>query len=250
MSKLIGLLLCTVSVTTVNCQQVPNAGNCTIVDVGHYLASNVDLACASNLNTALYANISSPGKDSEIRTVCTGTCAGRLANWLEGACGGTFNATSLYYLCLRTSGTASVGAYCQYTIPPVYNADLEILNVFQACENVLGGGPCTDQCELQLNRFSSQLGCCYQSLYNNTAFVRGAVQFGELAMADEDQLRSLGNLQLWNSCQVTPPSACTDESFGFPTGELPTSPNGTIGVIQLQLLGLITLAAIAIIFSL
>ena len=202
--------------TQVWSQGIPNAGTCDVAAVTQYVVENLDTACAASLSFALYANIASPGKDTALNTICTADCAGKLANWLQNECDGTFNATSLYYLCLQTGGRATVGRYCQYSIPPAFDADQEILTVFQACENTLQQ-LCTDQCEMQLRSFAGQLGCCYQSLYNNTDFVRGAAAIGELATQDVMELQTLGNPALWSACGVTPPGRCTIESFDFPT---------------------------------
>ena len=54
------------------------------------------------------------------------------------------------------------------------------------------------------------------SLYNNTVFVQGAADIGELADAGITELQMLGNPRLWSLCSVTPPSNCRDESFAFP----------------------------------
>lgn len=211
-----GIIIFLVSVITlVWCQ--PGAGRCDQATVTKYVVDNLDARCGMNLDFAFYADISSPGKDAALDAVCTENCAGRLANWLENECGGTFNATSLYYLCLQTQGTATVGRYCQYSIPPVFDADLEISSVFAACASLSQTLQCTDQCARQLQGFADQLGCCYQSLYNNTEYIQGGVDIGELAAQDVDALKILGTPFLWSACGVTPPSKCTAQSFSFPT---------------------------------
>ena len=223
------------------CAQSPDAGTCSLVDVDTYTANNLDMTCRDSLNFALYANVSSPGKDTQLDAICTDECAGKLANWLERECGGTLNATSLYYSCLQTSGIASVGRYCRYAIPPVFNTDAEIFNVFIACTNVFSTGQCTDQCALVLTSFSQKLGCCYQSLYNNSVYYEKASAIGELAPSDVTKLQMLGNLTLWvNLCQVTPPGVCTTESFAFPTSE------GVNVLPHLQVLTVLVILAFAI----
>ena len=136
-------IVLSVAVAMVSCQ--PNAaGTCSQQVVNDYVMENLDATtCGANFDTAIYANISSPMKDAEIQAFCNANCAGRLANWLLGECEGTFNATSLYYLCLGTSSTATIGGYCAYAIPPVFNADLEVANLVQVCTSQ---SQCTDQC--------------------------------------------------------------------------------------------------------
>ena len=107
-------------------------------------------SCAASLRFALYANITSPGQDTAHDTICTASCAGKLANWLRNDCDSTFNATTLYYLCLQTQGSKTVGRYCQYSLPPVFDADQETLMVSQACKNIVQQQQCTDQRAMQL----------------------------------------------------------------------------------------------------
>ena len=211
------LLLLTLAVTCplVWCQ--PNAGTCNTATVNQYVVDNLDIiSCAASLNTALYANVTASIRDVALDTICTESCAGKLADWLLNDCGSKFNSTSLYYLCLQTGGSATVGRYCQYSIPPWFDADVEILTLFQTCESVAQQQQCTDQCAMQLQNFANQLGCCYQSLYNNTEFVQGAADIGELSSQDVSELQIVGNPSLWTACGVNPPSKCTAESFDFP----------------------------------
>ena len=209
------LVLLTFAVTLVWCQ--PNADTCDTAAVNQYVVSNLDSNCTASLDIALYASVSVTIRDVALDTICTESCAGKLADWLLNDCDNTFNSTSLYYLCLQTASSATVGRYCQYSIPPLFNADGEILALFQACETVVQQQQlCTDQCAIQLQNFANQLGCCYQSLYNNTEFVQGAADIGELAPADISKLQIIGNQLLWSACSVTLPDKCTAESFDFP----------------------------------
>ena len=208
-------VLLSIAVTLVCCQ--PDAGSCNIQQVGAYVANNLEENCAASLSTALYANITSPGKDAELDTVCTPQCAGTLSNWLLRECNSRFNSTSLYYLCLRTANTATIGRYCLYATPPVYDGNSVTQDLITACMGSDMPGQCTDACAQQLHEFANQLGCCYQSLYNNTQFVQDAAAIGELAAADVTGLQVLGNRQIWTECGINPPANCMSESFAFPT---------------------------------
>jgi hypothetical protein len=133
-----------------------------------------------------------------------------------------------------------VGRYCQYSIPPWFDADRQILTLFQTCETVVQQQQqCTDQCAMQLQNFANQLGCCYQSLYNNTEFVQGAADIGELASTDVNELQIVGNRQLWSACSVTPPDKCTAESIAFPM----TDSSGSVRVLPVLTVLALMLAA-------
>ena len=121
------LLLLTFAVTLVWCQ--PNAGTCNTTALTQYVLDNLDSNCAGSLATALYANVSVSIRDAALNTICTENCAGKLADWLLNNCSSKFNSTSLYYLCLQTGSSATVGRYCQYSNPPWFDADREILTL-------------------------------------------------------------------------------------------------------------------------
>lgn len=207
------ILLLSIAVAVVSCQL--NAGTCNEQDIAGYITNNLDSTCASSLETA-FAGLESPERDAQLDAVCTANCAGRLANWYASECDATYNASTIYYLCLGTSDTASSGDYCAYTVPPVFNSDIEYALLFLACAD--SEENCTTECAKALYSFADRLGCCYQAIYNNTEYLQEGVALGELTTDDLVAVTLLGASPLWADCGVTPPPNCTDESFGFPTG--------------------------------
>ena len=238
------LVLLTFAVTLVWCQ--PNAGTCDTAAVNQYVMNNLDSNCGFSLGIALDANVSVSMtiRDAALDTICTESCAGKLADWLLNDCSSTFNSTSLYYLCLQTGSSATVGRYCQYSISPSFDAAGEILALFQTCVTVIQQQLCTDQCAMQLQNFANQLGCCYQSLYNNTEFLQIAAQIGEIAPADVRTLQMIGDQQWWSACSVTPPDKCTAESFSFPMTDRGVIPMTDRGVRVLPHLSVLTVLAL------
>ena len=206
------ILLLSVAVAIVNCQS--NAGKCSEQEIINYIVNNLDSTCASSLETA-FAALASPQRDTQLQAVCTANCAGKLANWYESECEATYNASTIYYLCLGTSNTASLGDYCAYAVPPLFDSDAEYSNIFAACNNQ---GQCTDQCFNALQSFADRLGCCYQDIYNNTGYLLEAMKVGEITANDLAAVKSLASSPAWADCGVTPPSDCTDVPFDFPKG--------------------------------
>lgn len=208
------LILLTFAVTLVCCQR--NSGRCTAGEVAQYQRRNLDPRCVTSLSL-VFGDRASPQNinDPTLRTVCREDCGGNLADWFENYCRDTFSATNLYYACIQTR-RAQVGRYCIYSLPPVYDANQEIMAVMQACQGVVEQQRCLDQCVMLLQNFTSQLGCCYQSIYNNLDFIQGAADNGVISRPVFNQLRALGNPMLWSVCGVRPPNQCTIESFGFP----------------------------------
>ena len=220
------LVLLSFVITLVDCQ--PNAGTCTAQQVDQYALNTLGMDCRNNLGIFLYSPQLSPELDMALDAACTPACSGRLTSWLQTNCRANFNATSVYYLCLRTGNTGSIGRYCRYAIPPQFDIDAESAALLQACGGAGPANPCPSQCATELQNLANQLGCCYQSIYNNTAYVLDAAASGEINSTDVFELSMLGDPSLWSACRVTPPTACTDEAFDFPTPVPP--PAGTCDV--------------------
>ena len=184
-------------IALVHCQGNSRLGTCPAHEVTQYQQCNLDSRCAYGLSSLSLGSIN----DQTLMAVCTENCAGNLANWLENECSDTFGAAYLYYACLQTR-RAQVGRYCIYSLPPVYDADEEIMAVAQACQRVIRQQQCHDNCALQLRNLTSELGCCYQSIYNNTEFTQEAVDNGVISSVDFNDLSVINNPMLWSLCGV------------------------------------------------
>ena len=193
-------------------------GTCTAEEQMQYVANELPTSCGLQLGIAS-ANVSINDTnvlDAALDVVCRENCGGDLSNWLLGECNDQSGALGLYYWCLNTAGTASFSR-CRSAIPPYFDASSS-LGGAAPCFAANATNPCPAGCNLALMGLAS-LGCCYQSLYNNTAYLQGLVGAGSLSEMEFNALQGLSDPNLWLACQVTPPAmGCTDEGIPLPSG--------------------------------
>lgn len=167
---------------------------------------------------------------SDLDTVCVQSCAGVFAEWLSSNCNDRFTARMLEGMCVFTKGTRSVGPRCRFAFP---DAISDLRSDFQAVFSCgLGASPdsCPPACDGALNALIDQLGCCYQSLYNNTEFLRWLMVAGftngtAAVTAAENFGRApenLGRAPEWNLCVDNLPPRC--EVIASPPNSSSASP--------------------------
>ena len=203
-----------VTLTLVTAQST--TGTCTANDQVAYVAQELPASCGVNLgivnsNSSLETNI----LDRALDVVCSDDCGGELSNWLLNECNDGAGAAGLYYWCLYTDGTAGNFSRCRYATPPYFDA-MTSLGGAAPCFAANATNPCPDGCDLALMGLAA-LGCCYQSLYNNTEYLQGILSAETLTQEQFGALQGLSNPLLWAACQVTPPAMqCTNEGIDFP----------------------------------
>ena len=132
--------------------------------------------------------------------------------------GCSISATMHLELKACTTGTSETGAFsrCRYATPPYFDA-MSSLGGAAPCFVANETNPCPAGCDAALMGLAA-LGCCYQSLYNNSAYLQGIVSAGSLTQEQYQALQGLGNPLLWAACQVMPLAMqCTSEGIAFPT---------------------------------
>ena len=113
--------------------------------------------------------------------ICNEECAGAVSDWLLGPeCSTDPNSTFINYFAGR-----SLEIFCQ----PVENADisrcrftLDVMNEslvsddLFSCSQFANTSMCPSTCASALQSLSQGIGCCYQSIFNNTMILAGLVQ--------------------------------------------------------------------------
>lgn len=197
-----------------------STGTCSAADQMLYVSQQLSLACAINLGTA-DSSLDTNAVDTALDVVCTDECGGELSEWLLNQCNDLPGAAGLYYWCLNTTGTAAFSR-CRFAFSPHFNTTSS-LGEAGSCLAANETNPCPVGCDMVLMGLST-LGCCYQSLYNNTAFLQGILNAGSLSQQEYQALQALGNPLLWAACMVTPPAMqCTSEGIEFPTEAMATT---------------------------
>ena len=124
--------------------------------------------------------------------MCTADCGKAYANSLSTTCNDDFGAETLKGYCTPTNGEATIGSHCRFALAG------DMLN------------------------FSDHLGCCYQSLYNNTDYLQGFLDNGFIiSPAEFAASQSLNDplFSTWTLCSVP---ICRGEPFPTETTPLPS----------------------------
>lgn len=214
MKTVVGVLCLLLVVKSAVAQSI--TGTCTAEQQMTYVAQELPTSCGLNLGV-VNSNDSSIDRDSldaALNVTCTEDCGGALANWLLRECSDRPGAEGLYYWCLGTGSTA-LFSRCRYATPPHFNA-MSSIGGAAPCFAANETNPCPIGCDQALMGLAL-IGCCYQSLYNNTAYLQGLLSSGSLTQEGFGALQALSDPLLWGACQVTPPAMiCTDEGIEFP----------------------------------
>lgn len=229
-----------VMVTLVTAQS--STGTCTANDQTAYVVQQLTLSCGFSLQT-VNSSLDSNAVDAALNVVCTDECGGELSEWLLNQCNDTIGAAGLYDWCLNTDGTAAFSR-CRYALPPFFDA-MSSLGGAAACLAANETNPCPDGCDVVLMSLAG-LGCCYQSLYNNTDYLQSIQSAGLLTQDYFQALQALGNPLLWAVCQVTPPAMqCSTEGI-FPTASIVATTLSIAATISVHLCAMIFLLMIAL----
>jgi hypothetical protein len=193
-----------------------STGTCTDSEQFTYVAQQLPASCGINLGVInSNTTVDSSALDSALNVVCTDECGGALSEWLLNQCNDTPGAEGLYYWCLNTGGSVAFSR-CRSATPPYFDA-MSSLGGAAPCFAANETNPCPAGCNAVLMGLAT-LGCCYQSLYNNSAYLQGILSAGSLTQEQYQALQGLGNPLLWEGCQVLPPAMqCTSEGIEFPT---------------------------------
>ena len=146
----------------------------------------------------------------DLHNVCNENCGGNFSDFLRSESSkDTLGALTLKLSCTMTDGTAEVGPYCRFALRDTYYT---IFSVLSTCDT---NTTCEPGCREALVQLKSQIGCCYQNLYNNTEYLSG---HGYVSRNTFDQAMKLNSPQgnAWDLCGVTSPKKCAGEPFGKP----------------------------------
>lgn len=173
-------------------------------------------SCGPNVITVLQSNTAnSKILLDALKEVCKFECGGVFANFLRQSCNDAFTADLLEGYCTYTNGTSTLGAYCRSTALDVFNKTL--LGSLFLCHPISPGVLCSPVCKELLLEVKAQVGCCYQSLYNNSAILDNLLNTGFLPVVQYYGLQRLREptFNVWMVCNVPPPQLC--EATAFPS---------------------------------
>ena len=205
----------------------PPPPRCTLDDQIAFLSStpNIDATvCGLSIATVFQ----SPANNNmalrrALANACTNDCGGVYSKFLESTCNDRVGSESLRIYCTPTNGSTTVGNYCRFAAGDILNATL--FDDLDLCSKRTVDSPCPDDCREALLRLKRQTGCCYQNIYNNTAYYRELLNAGFVTPTQFTGLQQLNNpgVNQWTLCGIEPPRRC-----GTPTIKPPASPNCTL----------------------
>ena len=152
---------------------------------------------------------------SDLDTACQESCSGAYSAWLRDTCEDPLTARSVDAMCVSTVETAQLGSRCRHAFPDAFNGRALFFGVFSLCDFDPSTGNCgsgersssanlTKICPAFQN-ITDTLGCCYQSLYNDTSFVNYLEAEGTINETMAEILLHFGQSPLWARCEIDSP---------------------------------------------
>lgn len=190
-----------------------SAVHCSSEKKEEYISNHLSKECGSGLQL-----LTQPGKQassslfipspSDLDAVCQLSCAGLYSTWLRNECQDPHSSRMVEAMCIFTSGTTKIGKRCRSAFP---DASDNLQSIFSNALNCgIGNSPtsCPPNCHRAMNFLIDRLGCCYQSLYNNTDFILHLMDAGLINETYFTALKYLNKAAEWDTCNVRVPPMC------------------------------------------
>lgn len=231
---------------------------CSLQKRAQYISSTLSQECTSSL-IALQYHVQPTGRatpdlfvpaTSDLDAVCQLSCGGIYSTWLRNDCEDPYSSRMVEAMCIFTSGTTNIGKRCRSAFPDAFDDIRSVFSEVLTCGLGNSLNFCPLQCRTAMNNLIGILGCCYQSLYNNTDFILHLLDIGLINATQVMSLEYLGKATEWDVCNVSVPPMC--ELITLPT--VNSAPNSAPGspafstTLNLHLLAVVSLTAISILF--
>ena len=225
------------------------ASECSEQNVTEYLTSTLTQECAESLESLEMRMLSMDPSDSfipsssDLDRACTAGCAGAYAGWLRGQCGDPFTARMLEGMCVFTADTATAGQRCRFAFPDAIENLRGEFEAIMACGIGMSDSSCLHACDAAMNSLIDRIGCCYQSLYNNTEFLHWLIN----DMSVVEAVEHLGRAPEWNLCVADLPPKCEmieRTVFSPPTTPRPSSAIGQYSIVTFNIILLAVLVSV------
>lgn len=190
---------------------------CTSEEIATYKNNNLSSKCSVALNDVSVKGLLHRQKfnipsESSLVEVCQQSCGGLYSSWLSNTCKDNSAARIVQATCLFTSNTSPNGGRCRHLFPDVTDIRTNFIQFYDKCEPILPrrSQTCYRGCAEVLMSIVSHLGCCYQSLYNNTEFVNGFKNSGLINDTIAAGILNMGRSTAWTACGVKTPRRCEE----------------------------------------
>lgn len=183
------------------------SGICTQDRIDSFIGS-LSTSCQESYSITSGATASTREAEDAVDVICTSDCGGMVAQFQREVCLDNFDSFLSMVTCHETDG--ALGGHCIFTLGQHLRNASFFFNAQRYCTDVFDPdtAECPPMCGDALREVTRQLGCCYQTIYNNT-------EARDLLLVNEDIeffewffFRLLGNANIWNACQVPLIEAC------------------------------------------
>ena len=215
-----------------------------------YISRNLTQECTSSLtalqhhlqrsvqvNTNLFIPVA-----TDLDTICQLSCAGAYSNWLRNDCKDPHSSRMIEATCIYTAGTTNIGDRCRSAFPDAFDGIRNMFNEVFTCGLRDMPGSCPLKCHAAMSNLISTLGCCYQSLYNNTDFILYLLDVGVINETHAASLEYLGRVNEWEACKIGAPPMCEVIAFS-PINS--ASQLSALSIISLHIIGTALLTIIS-----
>lgn len=192
------------------------SGSCSSLDINQFLTSQ-SMECHNNFFSASNPSTLADVRERALDVICTPDCIQPLAEYTNSTCGDPVTSLESELFCLHSDGT--VGNRCYFTL----SGGLENFNTFNAvrmsCLSFSASAPsCPSGCANALRSLSSQFGCCYQSIFNDTLIQHAFLVDGRISIDDRYLYGAISQQALWDSCEVPLVQPCALDPYRLTSG--------------------------------
>lgn len=222
----------------VNAQQIPPVTPECETGRFQFVAGLNDVQCGLGFLAANNTPTGTAGL-AALDTICTANCAGAVSNYVLGPpCNSPLQSGALRFWCLPVEN-ANI-TRCRFALdlidPTIFN-NTDVISCLWAMPEAMPPS-CPSTCAAGLSRIAQGIGCCFQSIWNNTMYIQ-ALNFGQEELAFYTTLQ---DPDVWKACNVSIPGQCADP-FMVSQTTMSTSGGVLIGAT-------ITAIIISVLFSL
>ena len=177
-------------------------GNCTQDQVNNF-RSTLSADCVSNFAKTESA---STVNDVNYDVYCADDCVGAAKSFARYNCSDALLAQIMEIECYKDTGM--FGGRCL----PVIKHQVDERALFAIIGNqCFTGSTCSANCSAALQKLNTNLGCCYESFFNNSPLLDGLYSNHTITLEQRKFFDMLGDSSLWTKCHVNELSPCNKQ---------------------------------------
>lgn len=193
--------------------------SCSRQEKMDYVHNNLEPECRNVV--ALVALDKDPELNGlDFALACTSSCLGKYTSWLLAGCNDTFAAHLAQVACLESTDVRTNAiSRCRQFFPDVAH-DLVFVDT-NPCGPFLSSDRinCVSGCSVPLNNLINTIGCCFQSIYNDSSVITSLAEEGFLAQSQHAVLTLFMMSDLLDTCREGAiPEACSGQPFTTVSG--------------------------------